>query len=80
MKGSGAESEEDWKPQRVSQSQGGKGEGATSSSHITRERENTPSAVFRTQLRWEGEGDGCPRKNTVEAGVEVHTWFVLAAD
>lgn len=49
-------------------------------SQASNRNENTPSAVFKTSACGRGKGDMLSKENTKEAGVEVHTWFVLAAD
>ena len=61
---------------------GRKGEGATSDGRITsleQAGENTPSAVFKTSACGGGKGDVLSKENTMEAGVEAHTWSVLVA-
>ena len=81
MKGSGAESEEDWKPRRkVSQSREWEGRG----SHIKQPHHKGTGehsiSSFQDAACGGGRGNGPSKENIVEAGVEVHTWFVLAAD
>lgn len=81
MKGSGAESEEDWKPRRkVSQSRGREGRGSHVKQPHHRGTGEHSISSFQDAACGGGRGDGLSKENIVEAGVEVHTWFVLAAD
>lgn len=80
MKGSSADSEEDWKPRRkVSQPGGWEGRG----SHVKRPHhkgtgEHSHQQFSGRSLWWRERRQAVQGKHH-EAGVEAHTWFVLAA-